>query len=396
MLLTEKYAPRKMDDVLGNDEARIRIRQWILSWIAGKKQMPLLVCRPPGTGKTALAYAMKHEYDLDIIEMNASELRNKDRVEKIMHGSLLAGSLFGNGKIILIDDVDSLAGRKDSGGSLAINQMLKEPACPIYLTAGDPWDKKLSTIRNSCETVNMKKVGKVTVRKHLEKIAKKEGIEISEEKIAQITETSGGDVRAALNDLQANHIEVRDIEKDIFNRIRGLFKATTYEKAKEAMDGDIDYDLLKLWIDENIPYEYEKAEDVDRAYRMLARADVFDGRVKQSRWQLMRYSIAIATAGVALAKEKQYYKFTKYMFPGYLRSMGASKEKRAMLKELGKKIGEKTHCNKKEALEYLPLLKEAAKENQEKVVNFYNLDEKELAYILGTSVQKSRKKEKEE
>ena len=82
MLLTDKYAPKKLDDLLGNDEARARVRQWVLNWIAGRKQRPLLLHGPAGVGKTGTACALAKEFELDLIEMNASELRNKPALRK--------------------------------------------------------------------------------------------------------------------------------------------------------------------------------------------------------------------------------------------------------------------------------------------------------------------------
>ena len=94
MLYTVKYAPKKLDELIGNPDRIEHVRQWMLQWISGKKRKPLLIWGPPGTGKTSIAYALKQEYDLDLIEMNASELRNKKRVARVLGQSTLAGSLF--------------------------------------------------------------------------------------------------------------------------------------------------------------------------------------------------------------------------------------------------------------------------------------------------------------
>ena len=104
-----KYAPKKLDDFIGNKEKIEYIKQWILHYLNGKNKKPLLIWGPPGTGKTSLAYAIKEEFELDLVEMNASELRNKKRVERVLGGASLANSLFGKGKIIIIDDADILA-----------------------------------------------------------------------------------------------------------------------------------------------------------------------------------------------------------------------------------------------------------------------------------------------
>lgn len=392
MLYTMKYAPKKLEDVIGNNEKIEQINQWMLQWLSGKKRKPLLIWGPPGTGKTSIAYALKSQFGLDLLEMNASELRNKKRVERVLGSSSLAGSLFGRTRLVLIDDADVLAGRKDSGGSTAIKNFLKESPCPAIVTATDIWDKKLSPIRGECEKIEMKRVNKASIKGLLEHIAKAEKLKIPEEKIKAIAENATGDVRAALNDLQSLSPTTRMHEKDIFHIVRGILKAHTYAEVREVISGDIDYDFLKLWIDENIPNEYKRPEDVAAAYDSLSKADMFDGRIRKTNWKLLKYSIDLSTAGVAIAKKEVYRHFTKYSFPSYLRSMARTRERRAMLKSIGRKIGARVHAGGKEALIYLPLLKEHGKKHAADIMDFYELDEDEMAFIMETSVSRIKKK----
>jgi replication factor C large subunit len=392
MLYTVKYAPRKLEDMAGNEEKFVLARQWALQWLSGRKRKPLLLWGPPGTGKTSAAYAIRQEFDLDLIELNASELRNRERVERITHGATLAGSLFGRGRLVLIDDADVLAGRADSGGSAAITAFLRECPCPIIVTATDVWDKKLSGIRAECEAVELKRAGKASVRKLLARVAREEKLGLDDAALDSIAENAHGDLRAALNDLQSLRPTLRDTEKDIFTMVRGILKAETYAAAKEAVRGDIDYEFLKLWIDENIPNEYESVPDVAAAYDSLSKADIFDGRIMKQKWQLLKYSIDLATAGVALAKARPYHKFTKYSFPSYLRNMARTVERRAMLKAIGTKLGARMHTGRRNALFYLPLIKECGKKEPEAVMDFYGLDEEQFAFIMETSVSRVKRK----
>ena len=394
MLYTTKYQPKKIDDFIGNKEKIEHIKQWILQCMSGKKRKPLLIWGPPGVGKTSIPYALHEQFDLDIVEMNASELRNKKRVERVLGGSALAGSLFGKGKIILIDDADILAGRKDSGGAGAIRNFIRDSPHPIIVTAGDIWDKKFAPIRAECEQVEMKKISKVSIRKLLEHIAKEEKLSIPDQHIADLAESAGGDVRAALNDLQAMRSSSRNTGQDIFRTVRDIFKAQTYMDAKAAVSGDIDYELIKLWIDENIPNEYETTEDIAAAYDALSKGDMFDGRIRKTNWKLLKYSIDLSTAGVALAKSRPYHKFTKYGFPSYLRNMSATVQRRAMLKSIGKKLGVKLHVSSKTARAYLPIFQELGKKHMHEIIEFYDLSEDEMAFILGTSPSRISRKSK--
>ncbi|MFH2107023.1 MAG: replication factor C large subunit [Candidatus Micrarchaeota archaeon] len=390
MLLTEKYRPKKIDDLIGNDEARSKIKQWILNWIKGNKRKPLLVYGPPGTGKTTIPYALKNEFELDIVEMSGNTLRDKKRIDKILGGATLAMSIFEKMTIILIDDIDILT-RNDRGAIGEITKYLKDKRKPILLTAGDAWNKKLAPIRTECELIQMKRINKSSIAKLLTQIAKQE--KIDEECIPEIAENCNGDVRSAINDLHARHSGLRDVNQDIFQRVRDIFKASNYKEAKKAVSGDIDYNLIKLWIDENIPNEYSDKADLANAYNYLSRADIFEGRIKNSTWGYLKYVIDLSTIGVSLAKKEVYRKFTKYEFPKYLKYMSQSIQRRALLKAIGTKIGKVTHTNRKDALNYLPLIQELgkSKENQDGLMNLYLFEEEELAFILETSVSRIKK-----
>lgn len=394
MLYTVKYAPKKLDDIIGNSERMEQVRQWMLHWLSGKKRKPLLLWGPPGTGKTSTAYALKGQYDLDLIEMNASELRNKSRVERILGSSALAGSLFGRAKLILIDDADVLAGRADTGGTTAIKNFLADAPCPAIVTATDVWDKKFSPIRAECEMMEYKRINKVSVRKRLEFVARAESLPVDAAALDAIATKAEGDMRAALNDLHSMRPTDRVRDKDVFEIVRGILKAETYQSVRDAIGGEFDYEYIKLWVDENIPAEYEKAPDIAAAFDSLSKADIFDGRIRRQQWRLLKYSIDLATAGVALAKEAPYRKFTRYNFPSYLRNMSRTMERRAMLKAVGSKIGAKVHANRRDALEYLPLLKEFGKSGSEELMDFYDFSEDELAFILETSPRRVKRKAK--
>lgn len=172
MLLTNKYAPKKLEEIEGNDEILTRVRQWLLNWLAGKAGRALFLWGPAGTGKTATAYAIANEYDLTIIEMNSSELRDGKRVARILQGATLAGSLSGRQKLLLVDDIDSIQARHDFGGGAAIVALLKECSLPVIVTATNAWEKKLGNIRNECELLEMKRIGKIGVKRVLEQIIK--------------------------------------------------------------------------------------------------------------------------------------------------------------------------------------------------------------------------------
>ena len=392
MIFTQKYAPKKLEEIVGNNEKIEYIRSWVLQWINGKPKKPLLIYGSTGVGKTSVALAIAKEYDFDLIELNASDLRSRERVEKITGGAMLATSLFGKGRIVLIDDVEIMAGRKDSGGSSAISELLKNCPCPIIVTASDIWDKKLATIKNDCEAVEFKKINKIAIRKVLDTISKDEKINTSAETINQIAENCQGDLRAAINDLQTNKATNREREADVFETIRKVFKAEKYQQIKEITKGEFDYELIKLWVDENICAEFETKEEIAEAYDYLSKGDMFDYRIKKNHWQLLKYSIDLSIAGVSLSKKSVYRKFTKYSFPSYLKSMSKTVATRAIRKSAGQKIGKVLHVNWRSAIEQIMLLQEIGHMDPNGFMEIYKLEEEEAAFILGISASKLKQK----
>jgi ATP-dependent Clp protease ATP-binding subunit ClpA len=75
----EKYRPRTLDDVVGNEETILRLRA-----IANDGNMPnLILCGPPGTGKTTSIHALARQllgssYKNAVLELNASDARGID------------------------------------------------------------------------------------------------------------------------------------------------------------------------------------------------------------------------------------------------------------------------------------------------------------------------------
>ncbi|MCX8199944.1 MAG: replication factor C large subunit [Candidatus Micrarchaeota archaeon] len=385
MHLYQKHAPKSLSEFAGNSEVVEEVRKWALLIESGKRQKPLLLYGPSGVGKTALAYALASEMGWEILEFNASDTRNKDNVERIMGAATSSAGLFSHRKLILVDEVDGLEGAADRGGASAIASVIENATQPIILTANDAWDKKLYSLRSACKLIEMKHINKRTIRSVIARIAKEEGISMPEDVLDKIADSSGGDLRSAIIDLQAYLPgSMRDRDKLIFECVKSLFKAETYQDAMKSFDGTtVDYGLMKLWIESNIPIEYEKPEEIARAYNFLSRADVFDGRVlNRQAWKLQKYSYALILAGVALSKGHKYHKFSKYEFPQFLRLMSISSEKRALRKSIRRKVAAACHCSVRDADLYFPLIKLMAKEG--KPLGFFGLDENELK-MLGAS-----------
>ena len=391
--------PKTIAEMVGSPTAFGEAKKWAQSWADGKREKPLLVYGPTGTGKTTLAHVLAAEFGWDIFEFNASDIRDEKSASEMLPNAIGSNSLFGGLRLILIDDVDSLSGNSDRGGGAIIGKVIQEVKQPVILTALDLYDKKLQTIKTHCIPLELRRVHPSSIASVVRKMALAKGIALPPDAAEKISKSVGGDIRAALNDLHAgNFTSLRDREKNIFEVVRTILKSRKYSEARMAVfSAEVDSGMVKSWIAQNIAVEYEKPYDIAEAYQMLSRADVFDGRISRTQYYgYMRYSTDLMSAGVALAKTGEYHKYAMYGFPDYIRKMGSSKGSRTLRKEVLKKIGRYCHCSPAQAAGYLFLIEAAVMENRESVASLYGFDEDEMDFIAkkagAAGVKKGRKK----
>ena len=114
-----------------------------------------------------------------------------------------------------------------------------------------------------------------------------------------------------------------------------------------------------LWLDENLPREYLTPHALARAYEHLARADVFQGRIKRRQhWRFLVYITNLLTAGISSAKEQRNPQAIEYKRTMRILKIWQANQKFAKRKEIAAKIAVKTHTSRKVALEQLPYFQE--------------------------------------
>lgn len=400
-----KHAPKNSSEFAGNADSVAAARTWALDWQRGKPGKPLLLYGPPGVGKTALALALAQEMGWELLEMNASDVRNRDGIERVLLAASVSQGLFATRKLVFIDEVDGLSGTADRGGPGAIVEVLRQSTNPVILAANDVWVQQLSSIRLSCRMIELKRLNAHTIQGELARISKLEGVQASEEELKKLSETSEGDLRASINDLQmlcegSDKIYVvqdqftrRDREQDVFQALRKLFRARSYSSAREvSWNLDVDHDLFKKWIEENLPLEVSSPEKTASAFNALSRADVFDGRIRNRQyWGYLRYSSDLMTAGVALGAESNN-SFVKYQYPGVIKKLAISKMRRASEKKILEKIKPRVHASTKRCRSYVPTLSMLAAnpENRESLAHYFDFDEEDLAFLSGGKVSSSK------
>lgn len=359
-----KYQPKSIGDVLVSPDIVGKVMDYIDGYKTSKKKSLILFGRS-GTGKTTLAHTIANEKNLEIIEVNASDTRNKDSIKSLIGNASKQMSLFGSGKIILIDEIDGISGRHDRGGILELIAAIKESSFPIIITAENPWDSKFSKLRSISHIVEMKEVSSQKIAELLNKIIENESIISSKESLDFLSRCAKGDIRSAINDLQSsvetnNEIvrenlsaeNLRDITSTIPDALKTIFKSDDFKLLKEVFSNfDGDFNDVFLWIDYNLPLEYENTNSLAEAYENISIADVYNGRIRT--WQYWRYLVYVnlfLSCGVGLSKEEANKKFIKYQQSSRILKIWMANRKNAKRDSIAEKISKKIHWSKKKTI----------------------------------------------
>jgi replication factor C large subunit len=363
--LSEKYRPNKFSEIMGQNLAIDKLKAFFNSFnMKLAKKKAILLYGPPGTGKTTLAHVLAKEVEYELFELNASDLRNRAKLDEILKPSTLQKSLFSKGKIILVDEADGITST-EYGGLAELIALIEKTKFPMVITANDIWQQKFALLRQKCELVALKEVAYEIILEILKKILEKEVKNIELDLLKSIAAKSRGDLRAALNDLQSviyNHnigefnekdIGEREKNLDIFNAMKNIFKCKTTKETTEAYDNvQMETDQISLWLEKNIPLEYH-GEDLVRAFEALSKADIFKGRIyRQQHWRFMEYQNFFLTAGISAARriKSNAESFTKYQQPTRILKIWMNNQNNARKKTIAEKYAEYTHTSRKRAM----------------------------------------------
>ena len=352
-----------------------------------KNKNHILIYGPTGSCKTSSLYTIAKELDYEIIEVNASDFRNKDQIESIIGSASKQKSLFQKEKLLIIDEVDCLSGTEDRGGAQAISSLLKESSFPIALTANDHHNDKLKDIRKQVELIEFKPIPSREIINIVKNICISEKIKFTDEALKNIAVNSNGDLRAALNDLQSSIInqeliilnEEREYELGIMHIINNVLKSKSFEANRLLEKSNIDLNEYSLWLDENIPLEYKNENDLFKAYEILSKADIFKGRIRRwQQWRLMYYQSLLLSSGISIVKKNINNNLTNFKRSMRPLRIWQFNMKNAKKKSIAKKISSYTHTSVKEVINNFNNYKFLINSNVQKELK---LDEEEINYI---------------
>ncbi|MFC1768226.1 replication factor C large subunit [Nanoarchaeota archaeon] len=396
-LWTEKYKPKKEEEIIGQQEPLEKIKRFITNYKKSKKNA-ILITGPNGSGKSIIPNIVISKLNWELVEVNSSDFRDKEKINTKLKSALYQQSLFSQGKLIFVDDVDATSA-KDRGFLQALQKLIEDSTYPFILTATDISDFKFNSIKKVSNIIELNPLSTDIISDRLEHICKEEGVNCKKDLLKRIARRSGNDLRGSINDLQSLFIKGKEITLDdietlserehsetIINALTKIFKTTDLDVAIKSFDyvsGDIKQYML--WIDENLPKEYDSQPDISNAYNNISKADIFNRRIMNRQyWRFLVYINAYLSAGIALSKQNKYKKMTMFSPPGRLLKIFWANQRSFKKKSIGQKIF--LHDSLKDFIKNdFPYINEACKNDKnlaKAIAEQYELDKDELNYLL--------------
>ena len=266
-LLANKIRPKQLCDVIGQEHL-IGDGKIIYNLIKNKKMFSCIFYGKPGIGKTTLANVIVNELGVNYRFLNAT-------TSKIQDFNIVIEEAKMNGEMVVI--IDEIHRMNKDKQDILLPYLETGLIILIGLTTSNPYHKINHAIRSRCQIFELHELSNTDIVKGLKKACKSlENIKIDDDTLNVIANNSGGDFRAALNNLELAYYGSSDktITIDTLKNINS--KPIIFADKNE--DGH--YDLLSAFqksirgsdIDASLYYLGRLIEigDLDSIYRRMS------------------------------------------------------------------------------------------------------------------------------
>jgi len=246
----EKYRPKTLSEVVGQDE----IVERLTAYVKSRKVPHLMFAGPAGTGKTTCALALAKEVFGDAWKQNFNELNASDeRGIAVIRGKIkdfarTAPIGKADFKIIFLDEADSLTNDAQSALRRTIEKYTH--ICRFILSVNYS-SKVIEPIQSRCTVFRFAPIRPDDIKKYMRKIAQNEKLEITPDGLDTLIFISRGDMRKAINILQVGASVNKKITAELLYETTATAKPEDIKKLiKTALDGNfmaarnLLYDLL--------------------------------------------------------------------------------------------------------------------------------------------------------
>ena len=256
IMWVEKYRPKKMTELVNQKEVVGSIN----SMLKNQSELPhLLFSGSAGVGKTTAALCLSSEilrehWRTYTLELNASDERGinmvRERVKKFSRFAGLDTEI--PFKIIILDEADEMT----HDAQTALRRIIEDTSkiCRFILIANN-LSKIIAPIQSRCVVFKFTRISDKDIISQLKFIAKQEKIKTDEKGLQTICDHTSGDLRHAINILQAA-ASSGDVTESIVKSVVGL------TKTKDVQD------VLKLALDGKISNSRDKMIELIKVYGM--------------------------------------------------------------------------------------------------------------------------------
>ncbi len=226
-LWVDKFAPTKMADIIGNTKLVNELRDWLKTWEtkyqaerkSGEKvkkstafKRAVMISGVPGIGKTTSAKLICQDLGFNVVELNASDARNKkslkEEVEELTDNRSLK-EFFTVKKaapttkktVLIMDEVDGMSAG-DRGGVAELISMIKTTKIPIICICNDRSKQSLKTLLTYTLEFRYARPDKGSIVKRLEQICRQQKLQIDTNALMHLVESLQNDIRSIINNLQ--------------------------------------------------------------------------------------------------------------------------------------------------------------------------------------------------
>ncbi|KAL8207503.1 UNVERIFIED_CONTAM: replication factor C subunit 1 [Gekko kuhli] len=419
LLWVDKYKPTSLKTIIGQQGDRScanKLLFWLRNWhrntsedkhvksskFGGKDDgasfKAALLSGPPGVGKTTTASLVCEELGLSYVELNASDTRSKNSMKEVVAESLNNTSIKGfcsgastsvsSKHVLIMDEVDGMAGNEDRGGIQELIDLIKHTKVPIICMCNDRNHPKIRSLAHYCFDLRFQRPRVEQIKGAMMSIAFKEGLKVPPPAMNEIILAANQDIRQVLHNLNmwcaknkaltydgvkedANKAR-KDIKLSPFDVVRKVFAAGEETSRMSLIDkSDLffhDYSLAPLFVQENYVHVKPVAAggNMKKHLMLLSKAadsicdgDLVDRQIRSKQnWSLLPTQAIYSSILPGELMRGSMQQFPN--FPSWLGKFSSTGKHDRILQELTMHMSLRTHASKKAVnLEYLPYLQDA-------------------------------------
>jgi len=270
----EKYRPESLDDVMGHEDIVGRLQ----SYVSRNDLSHMLFSGPAGTGKTTCATAIARElygddWQENFLELNASDERGIDVVRDRIKN--FARTSFGGHeyRIIFLDEADALT----SDAQSALRRTMEQFSNNVrFILSCNYSSQIIDPIQSRCAVFRFSPLADDAVEQEIRHIAGQEDIELTDDGLDALVYAAGGDMRKAINGLQAASVSGDVVDESAVYAITSTARPEEiHGMVQSALDGD--FTAARATLDRLLTEEGIAGGDIiDQLHRSIWEFDIDD------------------------------------------------------------------------------------------------------------------------